>query len=257
MAHEIKNPLTPIQLSAERIARYFQAMNGDGVVSAADGSAEQQQRVRRVVEECTQTIAREVAGLKAMVDEFSNFARLPHARLELADLNEVVSQALVLYEDRLQDVRIDVRLAHTLPAGMLDTEQIRRVFVNLIDNAVEALAAVEDERRITIATGYDPARLLLLAEVTDTGHGIAHCEPSQLFQPYFSTRERGTGLGLAIVQRTIIEHGGRIRVEANYPRGAKFTIELPATEEGQRRDEKRSQEPEVRSQKQAAAILIF
>lgn len=240
MAHEIKNPLTPIQLSAERIARHFQSMNVSSSVSEppqSGGLTEQQQRVARVVEECTQTIAREIAGLKAMVDEFSHFARLPHARLEIADLNEVVRQALILYEDRLQGVSIDVRLAYTLPAGMLDTEQIRRVVVNLIDNAVEALAAVEGERRITIATGYDPARGLLLAEVTDTGHGIAHCEPSQLFQPYFSTRERGTGLGLAIVQRTIIEHGGRIRAEANYPRGAKFTFELPAADEGHRKDE--------------------
>ncbi|MBA3442697.1 MAG: HAMP domain-containing protein, partial [Pyrinomonadaceae bacterium] len=257
MAHEIKNPLTPIQLSAERIARHFQSMNGSNGASEPPHSVDptdQQQRVARVVEECTQTIAREIAGLKAMVDEFSNFARLPHARLELADLNEVVQQVLILYEDRLQDVRIDVRLAHTLPAGMLDQEQIRRVFVNLIDNAVESLAAVKGERRITIATGYDPARALLLAEVTDTGHGIANCEPSQLFQPYFSTRERGTGLGLAIVQRTIIEHGGRIRAETNYPRGAKFTIELPAAEDGYRKDENRNQEPEVRSQKKAAAL---
>lgn len=259
MAHEIKNPLTPIQLSAERIARHFQSVSGGNGEHASQGSGStdqpRQQPLARVVEECTQTIAREITGLKAMVDEFSHFARLPHARLEPADLNEVVRQALMLYEDRLQDVRLDVRLAHTLPAGMLDAEQIRRVFVNLIDNAVEALAAVEGERRITVATGYDPARSLLLAEVTDTGHGIAHCEPSQLFQPYFSTRERGTGLGLAIVQRTIIEHSGRIRAEANYPRGAKFTIELPAADEGQRKDEKRSQEPEVRSQKPAAAIL--
>ncbi len=257
MAHEIKNPLTPIQLSAERIARHFQSMNASSVSEPPQSGdpTEQQQRVARVVEECTQTIAREIAGLKAMVDEFSHFARLPHARLELADLNEVVRQALILYEDRLQDVSIDVRLAYTLPAGMLDTEQIRRVVVNLIDNAVEALAAVEGERRITIATGYDPARALLLAEVTDTGHGIVHCEPSQLFQPYFSTRERGTGLGLAIVQRIIIEHGGRIRAEANYPRGAKFTIELPAADEGQRKDEKRSQKSEVRSKRRQSYLL--
>jgi nitrogen fixation/metabolism regulation signal transduction histidine kinase len=168
-----------------------------------------------------------VAGLKAMVDEFSRFARLPHARLEASDLNEVVRQAVTLYEDRLQDIRMDVRLARTLPSAMLDKEQMRRVLVNLIDNAMEALAVVGDERRITIATAHDHARGQLLVEVTDTGHGIPREDFPRLFQPYFSTRERGTGLGLAIVQRIMNEHNGRIRAEQNRPRGAKFIIELP------------------------------
>jgi two-component system, NtrC family, nitrogen regulation sensor histidine kinase NtrY len=163
-----------------------------------------------------------------MVDEFSRFARLPHARLESADLNEVVLQAVTLYEDRLEDVRLDVRLGQRLPAVMLDGEQMRRVFVNLIDNALEALAGLEGERRITVATAYDPSRGAVLAEVTDTGHGIPRADFGRLFQPNFSTRERGTGLGLAIVQRIVTDHGGRIRVAANHPRGAKFTIELPA-----------------------------
>jgi nitrogen fixation/metabolism regulation signal transduction histidine kinase len=172
------------------------------------------------------------------VDEFSRFARLPHARLEPADLNAVARQAIALYEDRLGGVRLDVSLARTLPTAMLDAEQIRRVFVNLIDNALEALAETgEDERRITVATAHDPARGLLLAEVTDTGHGIARSDYARLFQPYFSTRGRGTGLGLAIVQRIITEHGGRIRAEASHPRGAKFTIELPAMEETRINDE--------------------
>jgi signal transduction histidine kinase len=109
---------------------------------------------------------------------------------------------------------------------MLDVEQLRRVFVNLIENALEALAGVDGERRITIATAYDPARGVALAEVTDTGHGIPRSDFGRLFQPNFSTRERGTGLGLAIVQRIITDHRGRIRVAANHPRGAKFTIEL-------------------------------
>jgi PAS domain S-box-containing protein len=220
MAHEIKNPLTPIQLSAERIAKNFhRESNGNGT--------DEKESVAQVVDECTATIKREVSGLKAMVDEFSRFARLPHARLESADLNEVVKQSVMLYEDRLETVRMDVRLARTLPPAMLDSEQLRRVFVNLIDNALEAVAEVEGERRITIATGYDPARGLLLTEVADTGHGIQRKDFASLFQPYFSTRERGTGLGLAIVQRIIMDHGGRIRAEANRPRGAKFTIELP------------------------------
>jgi signal transduction histidine kinase len=144
-------------------------------------------------------------------------------------LNEVVRQAVNLYEDRLPDIRMDVRLARTLPQAMLDQEQMRRVIVNLIDNALESVSVVEDERRITIATAHDPARAQLLVEVTDTGHGIRREDFPRLFQPYFSTRERGTGLGLAIVQRIMTEHGGRIRAEQNRPRGAKFIIELPAT----------------------------
>lgn len=240
MAHEIKNPLTPIQLSAERIAKNFKrASNGSNGESNGNGSsdrgangekgADERERVERIVQECTATITREVAGLKAMVDEFSRFARLPHARLEPSDLNEVVRQAVTLYEDRLQDIRMDVRLGRTLPAAMLDQEQMRRVLVNLIDNALEAVAAVDGERRITIATAHDPARGQLLVEVTDTGHGIPREDFSRLFQPYFSTRERGTGLGLAIVQRIMNEHNGRIRAEQNRPRGAKFIIELPVS----------------------------
>ncbi|HYE64075.1 MAG TPA: ATP-binding protein [Pyrinomonadaceae bacterium] len=231
MAHEIKNPLTPIQLSAERIAKNFhRGTNGDHVEGPNGSNGEraaERERVASVIDECTATITREVAGLKAMVDEFSRFARLPHARLEAANLNEVVRQAVALYEDRLDGVRLDMRLARTLPAAMLDAEQLRRVFVNLIDNALEALASAEGERRITVATAHDTSRGLLLAEVTDTGHGIPRADLARLFQPYFSTRGRGTGLGLAIVQRIIMDHSGRIRVEANHPRGAKFLIELP------------------------------
>jgi nitrogen fixation/metabolism regulation signal transduction histidine kinase len=233
MAHEIKNPLTPIQLSAERIAKNFRrGANGDqsGAGNGQKGDADgERERLARVVDECSTTITREVAGLKAMVDEFSRFARLPHARLEVADLNEVVRQSIALYEDRLDGARIDAHLAHRLPPAMLDAEQLRRVFVNLIDNALEALTGIEGERRITVATAHDPRRGLLLAEVTDTGHGIPRADFTRLFQPYFSTRSRGTGLGLAIVQRIIADHGGRIRAESNHPSGAKFIIELPVT----------------------------
>lgn len=233
MAHEIKNPLTPIQLSAERIAKNFRAgvsatRNGD------DGHApdtEEQHRVAAVIEECTSTISREVAGLKAMVDEFSRFARLPHPRLEVGDLNEVIRQSAALYEDRTDGAELQLKLAPTLPATVLDAEQMRRVFVNLIDNSLEALAEGGNGRRVTITTSLDAARDTLVAEVSDTGEGISPADLKRLFQPYFSTRERGTGLGLAIVQRIITEHGGRIRAEANKPRGAKFVIELPAVEQ--------------------------
>ena len=181
-----------------------------------------------MIDECTETIAREVAGLKAMVDEFSRFARLPLARLEVAHLNEVVRHAIALYDGRLEGVKIETALDPNLPAAMLDTEQLRRVFVNLIDNASNALASVNTEKQITITTSFDQGRSLLVAEVADTGQGIRPLDFRRLFQPYFSTRGSGTGLGLAIVQRIILEHGGRIRAEANYPRGARFVIELPA-----------------------------
>jgi nitrogen fixation/metabolism regulation signal transduction histidine kinase len=245
LAHEIKNPLTPIQLSAERIARNFRraGTNGEGAAqpsprarvdsNGGNGHRVEDERVARVVEECTTTITREVAGLKAMVDEFTRFARLPHARLEPADLNEVVRQAVSLYEERLEGVRMDVLLAPQLPGALLDAEQLRRVFVNLIDNSVEAVAEVQGDRRITVATGHDPARGLLIAEVTDTGHGIARTDFARLFQPSFSTRGRGTGLGLAIVQRIMTEHGGRIRAESNRPHGARMIIELPVAEDRQ------------------------
>lgn len=231
MAHEIKNPLTPIQLSAERIAKSYRRVGANGNQNGSNGKGEaaaDELSISAVIDECTETIAREVSGLKAMVDEFSRFARLPLARLEPADLNEVVRHAVALYEDRLDGVQIDTNLDPTMPSAMLDTEQLRRVFVNLIDNALGALADMAGERRITIATTNDTARSLFIVEVIDTGHGIRSGDFKRLFQPYFSTRGTGTGLGLAIVQRIVLEHRGRIRAEANHPRGARFVIELPA-----------------------------
>ena len=217
MAHEIKNPLTPIQLSAERIAKSYGRANGgsNGAVAA-------------VISECTETISREVAGLKAMVDEFSRFARLPATRLELANLNDVVTQATGLYEERLANVQMTIQLDPALPAAMLDVEQMKRVFVNLIDNALEAMSSGDNDKQLTIVTSHDAEKSLLRAEVADTGQGIAPGDFRRLFEPYFSRRDSGTGLGLAIVQRTILEHGGHIRAELNHPRGAKFVIELPA-----------------------------
>ncbi len=222
MAHEIKNPLTPIQLSAERIARSYRRradLNGEEVFDDA--------RVGAVIDECTETITREVLGLKAMVDEFSRFARLPPARLESTNLNDIVRHAVALYEDRRDGVKIDTKFDPNLPSALLDSEQLRRVFVNLIDNAFEALTGVEGERTIAITTKHDSARNLLMAEVSDTGSGIPQSAFKRLFQPYFSTRGNGTGLGLAIVQRIVMEHRGRIRAEMNEPRGARFKIELP------------------------------
>jgi PAS domain S-box-containing protein len=223
MAHEIKNPLTPIQLSAERIAKSYGRATANGGSNGSD-----EKRVAAVITECTETISREVAGLKAMVDEFSRFARLPAIRLELASLNDVVTQAVGLYEERLDGVSLTVETAPGLPPSLLDVEQIKRLFVNLIDNALEALASVTGEKQITIVTSHDAERSLLRAEVADTGQGIDPADFRRLFEPYFSRRDSGTGLGLAIVQRIILEHGGYIRAEKNHPRGARFVIELPA-----------------------------
>jgi two-component system nitrogen regulation sensor histidine kinase NtrY len=237
IAHEIKNPLTPIQLSAERIARNFGVqVNGSEPGATTTGSngqsngdqlSQDRLELSRVVEECTTSITREVAGLKALVDEFSRFARMPPPRLEQSNLNEVIRQTAKLYDDRLSGAELRLMLDSQLPAAMLDVEQIKRVFVNLIDNALEALTEVEDQRCVTITTKHDAARELLLATVADTGEGIPLGDFKRLFQPYFSTRGRGTGLGLAIVSRIITEHGGKVFAEANTPRGARFVIELP------------------------------
>jgi PAS domain S-box-containing protein len=217
MAHEIKNPLTPIQLSAERIAKRF---SGQPVAVGGFEDAN-----ARIVNDGTETILREVQSLKSMVDEFSRFARLPSARLELWDVNEVIRQAVLLYEGR-EEVDINVRLGEDLPAAMIDDEQLKRVFVNLIDNAVEA----SDDggvRQVTITSRLETARDLIVVEVGDNGRGIDPADYPKLFQPYFSTKGRGTGLGLAIVNRIITDHRGKIKAVPNQPSGAKFIVELP------------------------------
>ena len=229
MAHEIKNPLTPIQLSAERIAKsYGRATTNGGSKGASFRTDERadEKRVAAVINECTETITREVAGLKAMVDEFSRFARLPAIRLEQANLNDVITHAAGLYQERLDGVSLTLDLDRELPSSTLDIEQIKRVFVNLIDNALEAVSSVANEKQITIVTSHDGEKMR--AEVADTGQGIEPADFRRLFEPYFSRRDSGTGLGLAIVQRIIMEHRGHIRAERNHPRGARFVIELPA-----------------------------
>jgi two-component system nitrogen regulation sensor histidine kinase NtrY len=214
MAHEIKNPLTPIQLAAERIAKRFET-NGNP-------------QLAKIVAQSTETILREVSSLKAMVDEFSQFARLPSAKPESKDLNEIVRQTVLLYEDRLDGAQLEINLAKNLPRTLIDAEQMRRVFVNLIDNAIEAFAPEQINKRISIKTWHDAESDLIFAEVADNGRGIPAKDFAKLFQPYFSTKGRGTGLGLAIVRRIVSEHGGRIRIAANSPCGAKFIIEFAA-----------------------------
>lgn len=235
MAHEIKNPLTPIQLSAERIAKRFTPASVGLSASEAGGFRADNIAVpgsssgdpnRKVVLDGTETILREVQSLKAMVDEFSRFARLPEARLEPGDVNEICRQAVNLYLDR-DDASFELKLADHLPEAMLDEEQLKRVFVNIIDNAIEAPRDDTNACAITVATRHDPARELIVIEVSDNGRGIDPADYQKLFQPYFSTKGRGTGLGLAIVNRIISDHRGRIKAVSNQPKGARLIVELP------------------------------
>lgn len=235
MAHEIKNPLTPIQLSAERIAKRFaQVPSSKSKVQSflevfstktKDQTPTTEDQNAKVIKEGTETILREVQTLKSMVDEFSRFARLPDAKLESGNLNEIVKQAAALYEDR--EAKIELNLAENLPNAMIDEEQLKRVFVNLIENSIEAFDETQIEKQISIKTFYDKARDLIVAEVSDNGNGISPAGFQKLFQPYFSTKGRGTGLGLAIVQRIVTEHRGKIKAVNNSPKGAKFIVELP------------------------------
>jgi PAS domain S-box-containing protein len=232
MAHEIKNPLTPIQLSAERIAKRFKSQVPDlkSQVSSETSSdlglgTWDLGQTEKVIKEGTETILREVNSLKAMVDEFSRFARLPNVKLEIGNLNEIIRQSSVLYEDR--DALINLDLGENIPNTMIDEEQLKRVFVNLIENAAEAFDKTQEDKRINVKTFYDKARDLIVAEISDNAGGIPPSDFQKLFQPYFSTKGRGTGLGLAIVQRIVSEHHGKIKAVNNSPRGAKFIVELP------------------------------
>jgi two-component system, NtrC family, nitrogen regulation sensor histidine kinase NtrY len=209
LAHEIKNPLTPIQLSAERMRRHF---------SAAPPPA------KALVDECTTTIVGEVESLKGLVDEFSQFARMPSPRTVPTDVGQLISDTLALYNGIFSDVSFEKRFAAGLPLVRLDAEQIRRVIINLVDNAVEA---INRHGRIVVEAELDKSNSLVHVVVSDDGPGIPRSEREKLFLPYYSTKGRGSGLGLAIVRRIIAEHGGSIDVGDNVPRGTRFTIELP------------------------------
>jgi two-component system nitrogen regulation sensor histidine kinase NtrY len=210
LAHEIKNPLTPIQLCAERLRRHF--------TRAAEPT-------RALVEECTTTIVGEVESLKGLVDEFSQFARMPAPRAVPTDLHALLDDALGLYQGLFTEVEFRRRFADGLPKVGVDQEQIRRVVINLVDNAIEAM-----DRRgaIDIETEHDRASSVVRIIVADDGPGIPAAEREKLFLPYYSTKQRGSGLGLAIVRRIVAEHGGSIAVTDNTPRGTRFAIELPA-----------------------------
>ncbi|HEV2426393.1 MAG TPA: ATP-binding protein [Terriglobia bacterium] len=216
LAHEIKNPLTPIQLSADRIQRLVERSR----TSAAFPD------LAPAVAESASLIGREAAALKALVDEFAAFARFPASQPVPSALNGIVEEALGVFDGRLKGVELHRDLAPDLPRVQADPEQIKRVVVNLIDNAAEALEH-SPLREIWVRTSIESDREMVELTVADSGPGIAPEAKEKLFVPYFSTKRRGTGLGLAIVSRIISEHHGYIRVEENRPFGTRFIIELP------------------------------
>ncbi|HEX2056115.1 MAG TPA: ATP-binding protein, partial [Nitrospiraceae bacterium] len=209
IAHEIKNPLTPIQLSAQRLRKKFQDKAPD---------------FDRICDESTQVIVNEVASLKQMLDEFSKFARMPAPQMSMCSLDEVIREVAALYQGAHRDIEFHLELDPDLPPLNFDREQIKRVFVNLCDNGIHAM---NQKGRLSIQTRYDTKRRRAVVSIADEGTGIAPEDQDKLFVPYFSRKKTGTGLGLAIVRRIITDHDGQIQVGPNHPHGAVFTFELP------------------------------
>ena len=209
LAHEIKNPLTPIQLSAERMKRKL-----------ADIDAP----LKELVQECTSTIIGEVESLKGLVDEFSQFARMPAPRAVPTELHSFLNDTLALYDGLFANVELRKHYDPAVTQVRVDPEQMKRVVINLIDNAIEAMGR---QGTIVIETARDVSNSLVRIVVADTGPGIPPAERDKLFLPYYSTKGRGSGLGLAIVRRIVAEHGGSIDVTDNVPTGTRFMIELP------------------------------
>jgi len=210
IAHEIKNPLTPIQLSAQRLRRRLV------------GRAEDE---RRLLEECTATIIQEVEGLKRLVDEFSRFARMPALTPKPTDLRALVEGVVTLYRESHPGISLTTGCAPDLPLLAVDPDQIKRAALNLVENAVEAVGG---EGTVAVELAFSPEAGRVRLSVTDNGGGIAPEDKEKLFLPYFSTKATGMGLGLSIVHQIVSDHGGTIWVEDNPPRGSRFVVELPA-----------------------------
>jgi two-component system nitrogen regulation sensor histidine kinase NtrY len=222
IAHEIKNPLTPIQLSAQRLLRFLDR------ATASRGQV-QHSEFEKLVADCAGLIEREVQTLESLVDEFSQFARFPAARLAPAEVNSIVRSAMDLFRGRLDGITVRCDLARSLPLVKADGELLRRVVANLIDNAAEAMEGTQI-RELRVATRAEGEGDAVEIEISDSGRGISPEDKDKLFLPHFSTKDRGTGLGLAIASRIIAEHNGTIRVEDNLPTGTRFLVRLPATE---------------------------
>jgi two-component system, NtrC family, nitrogen regulation sensor histidine kinase NtrY len=218
VAHEIKNPLTPIALSAQRIQRHMSKGSSPDEAS------------RSVIRACAETIGNAVETVRALVDEFSVLARFPASHPQPASLNNLVESALTLFNGRLEGIRVHTDLSADLPSVMADPEAIKRAIANLVDNAAEAMQDAT-VREITISTSVVASRDIVELAVSDTGHGVSREMKERLFLPYFSTKQRGTGLGLAIVSRIVEDHHGSIRVEENKPMGSRFVVELPVAAE--------------------------
>jgi two-component system nitrogen regulation sensor histidine kinase NtrY len=214
IAHEIKNPLTPIQLSAQRLhKRYAERLKEDGAL----------------FEECTRTIVRQVEELKTLVNEFATFARLPAGEHTPEDLNALVEEAMVLFREGHREIAFAFDPDPALPRLPLDREGIKRALINMLDNAVAACDAARNgvAPRIDVRTRYHRTHGIVALEVADTGIGIKPEDRGRLFEPYYSTKHGGTGLGLAIVSTIVADHRGFVRVKDNEPRGSRFVVELP------------------------------
>ena len=214
IAHEVKNPLTPIKLSAQRLVRrYLDKLPKDDT---------------EVFSECTGTIVHQVEELQRLVNEFSTFARLPSARLAPADLTEICEETLRLFKGAHPELSIELELEDPVPVFDLDREQISRVIINLLDNAVAATEEIEEPGQIIVRLYYDEILKIVRLELEDNGVGVPSEHRLRLFEPYFSTKKGGTGLGLAIVSTIVADHNGYIRVQDNQPQGTRIIIEMPA-----------------------------
>ena len=218
VAHEIKNPLTPIALSAERIRRHLERGYQPDPASL------------EVIRHCAETIASSVDSVRTLVDEFATLARFPASHPRPADLNMIVGSTLNLFDGRLDGIRLISNLAPDLPKVMADEDAIKRALANLVDNAAEAMEG-SMLREIHVSTGLVTSHDAVEIVVADTGHGVTQELKEKLFLPYFSTKNRGTGLGLAIVNRIVEDHRGSIRIEENHPVGTRFIVELPLVPE--------------------------
>jgi two-component system nitrogen regulation sensor histidine kinase NtrY len=213
IAHEVKNPLTPIKLSAQRLARRYRDKLGDDT---------------QIFDECTDTIVHQVEELRKLVNEFSTFARLPNARLAPADLNQIAEEVITLFRSAHPDIAIELETEREIPVFDLDKEQMSRVLINLLDNAVAAVMETASPRQVVVRLAYDDILKIVRLEVEDSGPGVPPEYRLRLFEPYFSTKKGGTGLGLTIVSTIVTDHNGYIRVQDNQPQGTRIIIELPA-----------------------------
>jgi two-component system nitrogen regulation sensor histidine kinase NtrY len=207
IAHEVKNPLTPIALSAQRLQRKYSS-----------------QINQHVFDECTRTITDHVGLIRNLVDEFSTFARFPTANPEPCDLPPIIEETLTLYKEGNQHINFDFNIKDDIPQLDLDRQQIKRAMINLIDNAI---SSIKQKGRISVTIANDSILRIVRIEIADDGAGISDKDKTRLFEPYFSTKKSGMGLGLSIVSTVVAEHNGMIRVQDNQPQGAKFVIELP------------------------------